>query len=400
VTPPPDSGPDAPTGGRPEEEPIKFQDLYRQLMSGDEDVRLRAVALVEALTPPTALRPLMRSYLHYGDRRSLEALAVFGDKLTLLAGSRVYQQSLGSTERARLMDVLGASGDPGALGVLREVVGDLDPRVHVAACAAIARLGELEGVELLDQALDGTDGDARLAALRAVHELEHPALKPLAERHVERYLAAGGAVPKNVEVALPMLLDPEHDVPELVAAHVAGSPRTLTIVIGPEMASIAEEYREVFERELIGHRLFFTTDRHTPGEQFDLLAAARDAAAADPKSAVALVGVLPSPGGLYPPPHFLVGADRPSYTARIVFVGQQDFNVVMEWWYYIEDKSEVPTDFEVVLTALTLGGDRLTEEEWITYTMADEYRREEFARALLAHRAVVGDALEGRSWLF
>jgi hypothetical protein len=298
------------------------------------------------------------------------------------------------------MDVLGASGDPGALGVLRGVVGDLDTQVHVAACAAIACLGELEGVELLDQALDGTDGGARLAALRAVHEIELPALAQLAERHVDRYLAAGGAVPKNVEVALPMLLDPDEDLPGLVASHVARSPRTLTIVIGPEMAYVAESRRDVFRRELTDRRLFFSTERHTPAEQFDLLAAARDAAAADPSGAVVLVGVLPSPGGLHPPPHFLVGAGDAGYTARIVFVGQQDFNVVMEWWYYIEDRSEVLCDYEVVLTALTLGGDRLTEEEWITYTLADEYRREEFARALLAHRAVVGDALEGRSWLF
>jgi len=53
-----------------------------------------------------------------------------------------------------------------------------------------------------------------------------------------------------------------------------------------------------------------------------------------------------------------------------------------------------------VLAALTLGGDRMTEEEWLTYNLADEYRREAFARALLAHRAIVGDALEGRSWMF
>ena len=29
----------------------------------------------------------------------------------------------------------------------------------------------------------------------------------------------------------------------------------------------------------------------------------------------------------------------------------------MDWWHYIEECSEVPTAFEVVVTALTLGGD-------------------------------------------
>jgi hypothetical protein len=95
-----------------------------------------------------------------------------------------------------------------------------------------------------------------------------------------------------------------------------------------------------------------------------------------------------------------VGAGGPTYTVRVIFVGQQEFAVVMEWWYYIEDRSEVQTDFEVVLTALTIAGDRMTEEERLTYELTRDFEHDEFARALLAHRAVVGDALEGRSWVY
>jgi hypothetical protein len=436
----------APAPTADEGEPVRFQELYRELQSADPAVRARAVSVVAALAPPTAVRPLVRAYLHYGDPGLLAALALYGDKLTLVAGRQVRDTSLAGTERARLMDVLGASGDPGALPILRAAVGDFEPAVDVAARAALVRLGELEGVELLDQTLHGTDVTRRLYALRAARTLDHPALGPVIDRHVDRYLAAGGAVPRNVAVALPLLLDPVGDLPDLVAAHVARSPRTLTIVVGPEAANMAEHHRDVFARALPDHRLFFTTRRHDPAEQFEVLAAARDAAAeagrarlrvaAEPESAeasaanaeaaeaganagsepgtagpaaspaaiphvqIALIGDLPSPRGLYPPPHFLVGAAGPTYTARIMFVGEQDFNVVMEWWYYVEDESEVPTDFEVVLTALTLAGDRMTEEEWLTCQLTDEDRQEAFARALLAHRATVGDALSGRSWLF
>jgi hypothetical protein len=390
-----------PTLSPVEGEPIGFQEVFRHLDSTDPAEREQAATLVAALKPQSAIHPLLRAYLHHGDRALLETLALYGDKLTLVAGRTVRDPSLSPHERARLMDVLGASGDPAAIRVLRTAgLADWDAAVHVAACAALVRLGELDGVDLLDRALHGTDVNKRLYALRATRDLDHPALAPVRERHVLRYLAAGGAVPKNVAVALPLLLDPSADLPALVAAHVARSPRTLTIVIGPEAGVMAEAHRDVFERALPDHQLFFTPGRHSPTEQFDVLARARDAAATQPRARVALVGVLPSPQGLYPPPHFLVGNDGPRYTVRIVFVGQQDFAVIMEWWYYIEDESEIPTDFEVVLTALTLGGDRMTEEEWLTYHLAGEDRRDAFARALLAHRATVGDALEGRSWLY
>ena len=50
--------------------------------------------------------------------------------------------------------------------------------------------------------------------------------------------------------------------------------------------------------------------------------------------------------------------------------------------------------------ALTLAGDQFTEEEWLTYQLIGDGEHDAFARALLAHRATVGDALQGRSWMY
>jgi HEAT repeat protein len=391
-----------PTGREPRDtaEAIAFHDLCLQLESNDLTERRRAAMLLSALTPRSAVRPLLRSYLEHGDRFILEALASYGDKLTLVAGREVANPARSTTERARLITVLGVSEDPAAMPILWQWVNDFEPAVHVAACAALANLGDGSAVELLSEALLSTDVETRRLALRATLDLDHPGIARLQREHVARYLAAGGAVPANVSVSMPLLLDPLEDVPRYLVGAIQASHRSLTIVIGPEAAEVAEHHREVLEHGLHDRSLFFATKRHSPDEQFKMLMAARDHAVDREGSRPVFVGQLPSPGSQHPPPHFLRDPGLKGYTARIVFVGQQEFAVVMEWWYYIEDRSEVDTDYHVMLTALTIGGDRMTEEERLTYEMLDDQEHDRFARALLAHRAIVGDALEGRSWLY
>lgn len=368
---------------------VAFQDLYRQLETGDPRIRYEAASIVSALAPPSALRPLTRAYVRYGDRFLLDALRVYGEKLTLTVGRDLLHATWGPTERARLLDILGASGDRDAIPIVRRSLRDLDPAVHVAGAAALVRLGERLGVEHLEEELLSIDPDRRLLALRATRDLDHPAVAGILEQHLERYLAEGGAVPPTVAVALPMLFDPEADLPGLITRHVRRSPRTLTIVIGPQAAVLAETRRGAFAADLPDHHLYFTTPRHSPPEQLEVLTKARDRAAGNPGRPVALIGDLPSPGGPYPPPHFLTRPDGDPYSVRVVFVGEQEFAVVMEWWYYIADRSEVPTDFEVVLTALQFGAEKMSEEEAILCRLAGEARREAFARALLAHQTTV-----------
>lgn len=383
-----------------DESPVSFHELCRQLESDDAPTRREAASLLAALTVRSAVRPLLRSYLRCGDPHVLDALESFGDKLTLVAGRAADDPRLSTTERARVMTVLGASGDEAAKPILRAAIGYYEPAVHVAACAALAELGDASGVELLSEALLSIDPEMRRLALRAALESSHPGAARLKREHVDRYLSAGGAVPANVAVAMPLLLDPDGDPPRLVAAHALKSPHSLTMVIGPEAARMSELHRDLLVSELAADKLFFTTSWHSPDEQLAVLSQAVASAARHPDGSTVLVGPLPSPQALQPPPHFLVGRPGQPFTARVIFVGQQEFAVVMEWWYYIEDESEVDTDFEVVLTALTIGGDRMTEEERLTYEMTSDFEHDAFARALLAHRAVVGDALQGRSWLY
>jgi hypothetical protein len=70
---------------------------------------------------------------------------------------------------------------------------------------------------------------------------------------------------------------------------------------------------------------------------------------------------------------------------RILIVGPTDYGMVIDWWRYVDEDAEVPTQIEVILDLLTLGGERLTPEERRLSSLVPESRREDFARALLAH---------------
>ena len=100
---------------------------------------------------------------------------------------------------------------------------------------------------------------------------------------------------------------------------------------------------------------------------------------------IVLVGRLPSPEGRFPLPHFLVRREGRSYSARIVVVGPQKPALVLEWWRYVTDRAEVATDLAVVLTTQVFGHGELTAEETMIQELAGNERRDEFARAVLAH---------------
>jgi hypothetical protein len=371
------------------EEPIAFQVLYRELDSPDPLARERAVTMVGALSPPTAVRPLVRAYVHHGDLRLLQALRRYGPMITLTVGRQALDATRSPTERARLLDILGGSGDEAAVPIVRQAVTDLEPLVRASASAALLELGRSEGAESLERQLESADAMERLHALRAAARLDAPAARRVLEDHLGRYLAMGGAVPRQVGVSMPLLIDPESELPAVIGTQVRKGGHRLSIVVGPGVRGLAERQRPAFRAELPGYRLFFTTARHSPPEQFELLLQARQAALDRTGPPVALIGDLPSPRAIHPTPHFLFPAADGGLTVRIVLVGQQEFAVAMEWWYYVDEQSQVPTELDIVSTAHTLGAEDMTEEELTLLGIAGQERREAFARALLAHRTNV-----------
>jgi hypothetical protein len=84
-------------------------------------------------------------------------------------------------------------------------------------------------------------------------------------------------------------------------------------------------------------------------------------------------------------PHFLTRPNGLGYSARIIVVGPQKPTYVIEWWRYVVDRAEVPTDMAVVLTTQVFGHSELTAEETMIQELAGQDRRDDFARAVLAH---------------
>jgi hypothetical protein len=381
---------DEPGGASAEPDVISFEEMSRRLASADAAERGSAAVVLSALGSRAAIGPLIRAYVTFGDATLLQALAGYGARVTPVAARQARDLSLSPSHRARLMDVLGASGDPGAVGILKSMAGDYEPGVHVAACAALVRLGDVGGVERLSRDLVGTDVRRRTQALEALRRLDHPAAVAATEEHVQRYLAEGGAVPAKITVSLPLLVQPEAELPRLIAEAIQARPRTLSIVIGPMAALLAEHRREAFMEALPDYRLFYSTLRHTVPEQLEVLDRVRRAAVREPDARIAFIGQLPSPRGTYPlPARILARPPGRRFTVRIVFVGPDEVAIVMEWWHYLQDHPPLQAEFDVLLTNLTFGSGRMTDEERIIYRLAGERRRDEFARALLAHLKAV-----------
>ena len=98
-----------------------------------------------------------------------------------------------------------------------------------------------------------------------------------------------------------------------------------------------------------------------------------------------VLGALPAPRDRTPLPHFLTRPTEKEYTAKIVIVDPHEVRVVMEWWRYVDDKSTVPTDFEVILAISRPERSAISEEEYQIFQLLPEEQRSKFNRAFLAH---------------
>lgn len=367
-----------------QEEGVSYKDLMRQLSSASEQTRHDSAMLLSALGHREAIRPLIRAYLMYGDAELLGAIAAFGPKVTMLAARQARDMTLSSVQRARLMTILGRTGDPGAATLVLPHADDRDVGVHVAACGALSRLGDPRGVDRLADDLLRLDPRLRSLALEELQKLDEARADAAIEDYVQRYLATGGAVPSSIKVSIPLLVDREADLAVLIGEHVQRSEHRLTVVTGPAMDSVSESHRDELRRMLPSHRILFVTPRHSLDEQEATLEQARQMVVQGSQVRVVVVGPLPSPEAALPLGHFLVESDGSPYSARVVLIGPQRFAMVMEWWRYLSDRAEVPAELEVALTNLVFGGDDLTSEEMSLYRLCGESRRDDFARAFLA----------------
>ena len=358
--------------------------LTRLLGGANAAQREAAAARLKGLKDMSAMRPLLNAYLNYGDPGVLDALTVYGASLTPGASRESQDLSIMGQRRARLMDILGVTGDPEAMNPAREWVKADDPDIRSHACAALIRLGDMNGVDFLSHALELSDPILRLKALEQLRQFDIPPAKKAVAEHLDRFLAEGGAVPHKLQVSAPRLAHPEGDFLTHVTNHIKASPHALVIAIGSGAVAFATNRRTDVEGLLEGWETHFTNRRMPPEEQIQHLLAARDSAASGDGRHVVLFGILPSPHDSPPLPHFLVQTG-PAYTAKIIVVDPHEFNLIMDWWRYVDDKAQVPTDFEVIISTSTHDKGAISDEEALIYELTPDERKPEFTRALLAH---------------
>jgi hypothetical protein len=240
-------------------------------------------------------------------------------------------------------------------------------------------------VDVLSADLSLMDAKVRTSALAALVELgDIPQAKKAIADHVERYMADAGAIPEDIEVSAPRLDNREVSLSGFVYDHVRRSPHGLTIIVGSEAINMATRH-ESMSTVLPGHDVVFSNRRMAPEEQIALLNSARDRAVTQPEGPVVLIGALPGPADSPPLPHFLTRAAGGSYDAKILIVDPHEVRMVMDWYHYVKDSSEVPTHFEVISAVSTPKASAISEEEYLIYGLLPEERHEDFIRALLAH---------------
>ncbi len=369
----------------PSIENMDVKELTRQLGTGNSTLRHAVESRLGELGDRTAMRPLLNAYLMHGDRPALESLRQYGRDLSGPARTLADDVSNVGERRARIMDVMGLTGDDDVLYAVRANLDDADPLVRTRAAAALTRLGDMHGIARLDHDLQTTDPLARKLALHTLHEFEHlPQAADSIKDHLDRFLGDASAIPSRVVVAAPRIEAPDLSLSKYVAQQIAARPHTLTIVVGSDPNNWATARRAVFEETLSGVELHFATPRMLPEEQVSALTAARDAAASGQRAAV--IGMLPSPSDEPPLPNLLVPVDHGKpYTVQVFIVDPHEFNQCQAWWFYVQDRVDIPTDIEVILGVSKPGSSAITDEEYELYhLLKDESRRAQFTRALLA----------------
>jgi hypothetical protein len=380
-TPAPEPPPPAAAGL----EGMPSKQLQRLLGVGDAQTREMAAGILAQRAEVTSIRPLIAAYLNTGDRAILAAAATFGKGLTPPASHDLGDPGNVGDRRARLLDVLSMSGDPEAAIAVRPNVDSEEPIIHTRACMALARLGDMHGIDNLSHDLERNDLELRTLALDALRQLDIPEAHSAVTDHINRYLGNAGAVPEPIQISAPRLEDPDISLPSFIARHIAGAPHALTVVVGPGASQMAINKRDEILDVLKGFELHFTTTQHPPEEQIKILEEARDKAVANPEVRVVVFGTLPAPNDRPPLPHFLRKLGGPGYTAKIMIVDPHEVNQVVSWWRYVDETQRIPTDFEVVLPVSRPADSAISQEEFLLYQLTPENRRRDFLRAFVAN---------------
>jgi len=359
--------------------------LTRDLGSGDPAKREAAAKQLVASGGRTGLRPLLNCYLNYGDAGVLEAMTIYGKELAPPATREAFDMSVMGARRARLMDVLGISGEETALTAVRPNMDDPDQDIHIRSCVAAARLGDLFGIDRLEDDVRMTDQGLRAAAVSALSELKMDRAERVLQDHIKRYIAESTAVPDSIVVKSPLLTNPESSLANAVVAEVKDSPQNLVLVIGSGGIQLASNRRDAMAQALgaIG-KVFFGLPLMTPEEQIAALRDAHAAATAAPGARAIFVGRLPAPHDNPPMPHFITRVEGSNYTVKILIVDLHEYALLQDWLHYVQDKAEAPTDIEIVLSISTEGQGGLSAEERMLYHMCSPEDKARFARAFLA----------------
>ena len=287
--------------------------------------------------------------------------------------------------RARLMDILGISGDESVLTTVRPNMDDVDPDIHIRSCVAVARLGDMFGIDRLEDNIRMTDPELRSLALAALMELKMERSDRVLGDHVKRFMAEAGAVPENIVVKAPLLGSSETSLSAAVIAEVIASPHNLIMVIGSGGIQMAAQRRDAMAQALAGHgKVSFGLPLMSPEEQIASLQEAHAAATASPGARAIFIGRLPAPHDNPPLPHFITRVEGVTYSVKILVVDLHEYSLLQDWLHYVQDKAEAPTDIEVILSVSLESQSGLTAEERVIYAMCSAEDKARFPRAFMA----------------
>ncbi len=373
-------------GGQGEGGSVSAKQLARDLGSGDPAKREAAAMQMVAGGARTGLRPLLNCYLNYGDPGVLKALATFGQDLAAPAAREAFDLSVMGIRRARLMDVLGISGDESVLTAVRPNMDDVDLDIHIRSCVALARLGDVFGIDRLEEDIRLTDKDLRAKALAALHELGDERSQRVLHDHLKRFMAEAGAVPDDIVVKAPLLEAADSSLSGAVVNEVKASQENLILVVGSGGIQLAAHRRDALVQSLgsVGS-LHFGLPLMSPEEQIAALHQAHAEATASPGARSLYIGRLPAPHDNPPLPHFITRVEGVSYRVKILIVDLHEYSLLQDWLHYVQDKAEAPTAIEIMLSISLEAQGGLTEEERMLYGMASAEDKARFARAFLAH---------------